>query len=312
MTSFAISVTRSVFSILERAAPGLGGRLAFRLFSRTPDPDNTPAREREAIARFRPFMEEARLHRLRGSAGWFAAHVFKPLAGSGTGRTALVLHGWASRADHMVPIVMQLRAAGYRVVALDLPGHGASGGRSLNMATAVAACNEAALWFGPFELVVGHSFGGAVALNAIVGSVAPHAPLAADRLVLVAAPNSMPDFFAGFARHLGLGPRVRAALEARVETLSGTPLEKFVGASQLAELAVPTLLMHAPDDREVPATDAHAMAQAGSHVAVEWVEGAGHRRILSDARTLEALMNFVDGGDATAFAARRLAKRAAA
>ena len=82
----------------------------------------------------------------------------------------LVIHGWASRTEYMKPLIESFRDAGYRVVALDLPGHGHSSGRRLTMLHALDAARVAGEWFGPFAAIVGHSFGGAVAANAVAGT----------------------------------------------------------------------------------------------------------------------------------------------
>jgi len=307
MPSFASGVTHTLFAVQEYLAPKASGRLAFWLFSRTPNPRRPSTREREALGRHAPFMEEARLHRLRIKSGWIAAHVFKPGEDSSlvgpTGEviankrempTALVIHGWRSRSEHMVPVIMKMRAAGFRVVALDLPGHGKSQGRSLTMASAVEACAEAEKWFGPFKTIIGHSFGGAVAMSATAGSVRRFAPLDTERLVLISAPNSMPAYFRWFASQLGLGKRTRAELENRVESLTGAKLAEFIGVTQLSLTRIPTLVVHAQDDQEVSAENARALAGAGTHVALQWIPDAGHRRILRDDMAHEAISEFVN------------------
>ena len=68
----------------------------------------------------------------------------------------------------------------------------------------------------------------------------------------------------------------------QVRRIAGRPLDDFVGSRQLAETPVPTLVIHAPDDREVPPGHAELYAQAGDHVRLRWAPGLGHRRILSD------------------------------
>ncbi|MVA97658.1 alpha/beta fold hydrolase [Nitratireductor sp. CAU 1489] len=295
MASFPLTVIRSAFRIADHIAPRLAGRAAFELFCRTPHPQRVSDRERRALDQAAPFMAEARLHRLTTRSGCVAAYDFRPPPGTERRRTVLVIHGWRSRSDHMVAIIDALRRDGARVIAIDLPGHGKSAGRRLNMANAVEAAATAGAWFGPFEAVIGHSFGGAVAVNALVGSVSGVEKLVAERLVLVSAPNSMPSFFAEFGRMLDLGPRAQTALFDHVERLTGRPLEDYVGADQLARHRFPTLVLHAPCDKEVPAENARAYDDAGPHVRLVWAPGLGHRRILAGPGVLAELTRFAAG-----------------
>ncbi len=195
----------------------------------------------------------------------------------------------------MKPVIETYRAAGYRVMSLDLPGHGASPGRRLTMVSAVDAAETVSAWFGPFAAVVGHSFGGAVAANAAAGSIRGIPPLAASRLVLIAAPSSLPAIFTDFGNMLNLGPRTRTAVAGRVEKIAGRPLREFTGSLQLAAAPLPTLVIHAPDDREVAPGHAKLYASAGRHVRLHWAPGLGHRRILADRGVLEAALGFVAG-----------------
>ena len=197
----------------------------------------------------------------------------------------------------MAGVIASLTEAGFRVVALDLPGHGESAGRRLNMASAVRAVHEADQWFGPFSAVVGHSFGGAIAANAVVGSIDGIPKLRAGRLVMVSAPNSMPAIFRDFGRFLNLGTRTQTALAARVLELAGHPLEDFVVARQLAEHPMPALVIHAPDDKEVPAREAEQLATAGRHVRLVWAPGLGHRRILADCGVARQIVEFLTDPD---------------
>jgi pimeloyl-ACP methyl ester carboxylesterase len=193
----------------------------------------------------------------------------------------------------MRSLISGFRDAGFRVASLDLPGHGWSPGRRLNMVVAVEAARAAGEWFGPFAAVVGHSFGGAVAVNAAVGSIPGIAPLAAERLVLIASPNSMSDVFEGFGRFVNLGRRTYSAMADQVRRISGRALPEYTGSRQLAGVPLPALVIHAPDDREVPAEDARTLASAGAHVRLHWADGLGHRRILSDPAVVERSVGFV-------------------
>ncbi|RWN60465.1 alpha/beta fold hydrolase [Mesorhizobium sp.] len=293
MASFGLKVIRGVFAAAEHVAPRLTGRAAFELFCRTPNAKILSDGERRAVDRAAGFMAEARHHRLKAKNGCVMVHEFRPEPGRRAAGTVLVIHGWRSRTEYMRTLIEAYRDAGYKVVSLDLPGHGQSQGRRLTLVSAVEAARLAGEWFGPFVAVVGHSFGGAVAANAVVGSVKDVPPLAAERLVLIAAPSSLPEIFNDFSRMLSVGPRSQAAMADRVERIAGRPLHEFTGDRQLAGTPVPTLVIHAPDDREVSADHARLYAGAGDHVRLYWADGLGHRRILADKGVVERAVGFV-------------------
>lgn len=302
MASLSQNAIRLFFRAAEHLAPALAGRAAFALFARTQNPNAMGSGARKAVERAAGFMAEARRHCLTTRFGRVTAFEFRPAAGRPRRGTVLVVHGWASRTEFMKAIVEGLRDANYRVVSLDLPGHGHSGGRQLTMVSALEAMRVAGEWFGPFAAVVGHSFGGAVAVNAVAGSVKGIPPLTAERLVLIAAPSSMPAVFEGFAKLVNLGRRSYRTFAGRVEKIAGYPLDHYVGSRQLADAAVPTLVIHAPDDREVPAAEARDHAAAGGHVRLVWVEGLGHRRILADPGVVARTVSFLSEGQITALA----------
>ncbi len=293
MSSIGVKVIRGLFGAAERIAPRIGGKAAFELFCRTPNPRRLSEGERRAIHRATVFMDEARHHRLPVGNRCVMVHEFRPRGGRANAGTVLVLHGWRSRTEYMKSLIEAYRDAGFRVMSLDLPGHGGSAGRRLNLASAVRAAHVAGEWFGPFAAVIGHSFGGSVAVNAVAGSITGVPPLAASKLVLIAAPSSMPVLFQDFGRYLNLGPRTQSALAEEVRRIAGRPLDEFVGSRQLVETTVPTLVIHAPDDREVPAGHAEIFAQAGEHVRLHWAPGLGHRRILSDPGIVREALGFV-------------------
>ncbi len=295
MASFGMKVIRSVFGAAEHVAPRLSGRAAFELFCRTPNVKSLSDGERRAVERASAFMSEARHHRLKTRTDCVTVHEFRPEPGREPRGTVLVIHGWRSRTEYMRALIEGYRDAGYKVVSLDLPGHGQSQGRRLTMVSAVDAARIAGEWFGPFDAVVGHSFGGAIATNAVAGSIRNIPPLAASRLVLIAAPSSLPAIFADFSRALNVGPRSQSVMADTVERIAGRPLHDFTGDRQLVEATVPTLVIHAPDDREVHADHAKRYANAGEHVHLHWADGLGHRRILADRDVVARAVGFVTG-----------------
>jgi pimeloyl-ACP methyl ester carboxylesterase len=103
----------------------------------------------------------------------------------GAGRPALLLHGITSSAAAMWQVGPELRAWGYRPIALDMPGHGESDlsdGHAIDTIAGLAGAVIEALGLRDV-LLVGHSWGGATALALAGGEHPARAALA--RVVLV-------------------------------------------------------------------------------------------------------------------------------
>lgn len=103
----------------------------------------------------------------------------------GAGSPALLLHGITSDATTLWRVAPALGEAGYRPIALDMPGHGESDVSPAHDIGAIAAlAGECVLALGLREvLLIGHSWGGATAL-ALAGGEHP-AREALARVVLV-------------------------------------------------------------------------------------------------------------------------------
>ena len=293
MASLLQKVIHLGFGISDRLAPEFAGRLAFRLFSTTPARRVKSEKARQVLKDAKPTMAAGRQFILAISRGAVSTRYFAAPSGQGS-ELVLVTHGWGSRTEHMLPIIEALQRSGKAVVALDLPGHGQSTGRTLDMALAVEAVNAVWCQFGPISTMVGHSFGGAVIVNAAIGSVQGVPACKPDRLVLISAPNSLPAVFQWFADWLGLREKSRNALFHQVQHVTGRPLKDFVGTHMVARLKIPTLVVHAREDREVSAANAESFLTAGPHVEVVWADGYGHRRILKAPEVVHAIVGFAD------------------
>lgn len=289
MPANALSVIRPAFAVASRLAPGPTGRAAFKLFSTPQHPRREQSSERVAAAEER--LAGAERLTMSTPCGHVAGYLFLP-DGAERGVIALV-HGWLGRAAFMTSFVEPLRRAGYAVALLDLPAHGASSGKRLDMARAVEAVVALRRATGPWRAIVAHSFGGAVATTAIVGGVPAFSPIEVEKLVLVASPNSMPAAFHQFGRAVGLSAAAQAAMDHRAFDITGRPLTTFVSADYLKESRTPALVIHARDDKEVGFANAEALKAAGDFVTLKEVAGLGHRRILYAPEVTEAAARFI-------------------
>lgn len=297
MSSPALRLIRPLVRLSSFVAPRAAGHLAFKAFCTPPRAKPRPART-GAVKSAQQRLDGATRHAIPYPCGSVATYVFEPSDAAefeAPAPTVLLLHGWTSEAAFMTAFVAPLLEAGFRVVAYDLPAHGASTGAELNIPLGVASLAAVAHAFGPIHAIVTHSFGGAIAMAALAGSVPGQPAVSARRLAMIAAPSSVAQITRQFGATIGLGRRGQAALERRIHVVAGNPVEAFEGRDQLAAIALPTLLIHCRDDRELGFHHAQALAKAGPLVTLEPMKGVGHRRILQAKPVVESVTRFVIG-----------------
>jgi fermentation-respiration switch protein FrsA (DUF1100 family) len=79
-----------------------------------------------------------------------------------------------------------------------------------------------------------------------------------------------------------------------VQVIAGRSMESFSGREFLAQARIPSLIIHAPDDKEIPFSDAEELAAAGEHVRLMSTKGHGHRRILLAKDVHNAVADFLE------------------
>lgn len=254
--------------------PGLLGGWAYRLWFRT-----------------RRYAAPAAELALAGTAERLTLDVDgRPLAiyRWGAGPVILFLHGWSGRATHVNAFVEPLTAAGYCVLAFDAPAHGNTPGRRTNLPEISAALRAIADAYGPLHGAIAHSFGGMVLAYAL------HHGLAVDRAVCIATPARLEFLLERFARLLALPDAVQQDLRRRLEKRFAEDVCELMSADSNARtLNIPALIVHDRDDHDVPWTQGVLIAEAWP--GAQWLatRGLGHRRILRDAATVQAIVDFV-------------------
>ncbi|ENN89256.1 hypothetical protein RHSP_51580 [Rhizobium freirei PRF 81] len=211
----------------------------------------------------------------------------------------LVVHGWGSSSEYMSELTAFLASTGAEVISLDLPGHGRSAGRFLNVYLAISAISAASARFGAFDAAIGHSFGGACLALASAGFLPRIDPIETKKLVLIGAPSAMGWLFKDFGRVMRLRPQVQTELEAEVGRITGRALAAYDEPRSMLDPSRPVLIIHAEDDKEVSADHARAYAAQGEHVRLFWANGFGHRRIVGAVPVFEAIEAFLAEADKT-------------
>lgn len=289
----ALWLVSFLFALFGRIAPGLAGRAAHWLFRAPPKPVLS-AEQRALLPLADALLASGERVEARDKGRAIAGYIFQS-EGHARGAIALV-HGWMSGARYMMAYVQPLLDAGYRVLAIDLPGHGASGGRlttGRDSAGALHAVVDAAGDALPEGVTgaIAHSFGGAVtAFSAYLGH--PRVNLQTDGVVLVSVPNELKYITDEFADAVRLPPRARAAFEREVTTELQLPMEQLTGVSLFGKVRPRMLQLHDPDDLEIAFAQGAQYAALGPQVEIREVRGVGHRTIIYDDAAVAAAVDF--------------------
>jgi alpha-beta hydrolase superfamily lysophospholipase len=250
--------------ILGRVHPRLARRSLLRLWLTPWVHASTRRRVTDLTADLRPWTLAHEGHTLRGFTG-------------GRGPTVVLVHGWAGRAADWRHLATGLITAGWRVVAPDLPAHGASDGRitdvfELSRAAAAVLRHEQP------DAVVTHSMGFPVVLGALEQGVDAPATF-----VALAPGRRMARALARFAAQARLRPALVDQLRRTNQRRFGDDVWEVLDVDRvLPDLISRGVVVHDATDEDVPLDD-------GRHIAAHWpgasfvaTQGLGHRRILRD------------------------------
>lgn len=263
-------------------SPRLGGAMAYRAFFST-------------APRMRVHPRDASTHDAArtGALSVGGRSVTTYEWGSGR-RTVLLLHGWRGRASQFAPLVRELVAEGFRVVSFDAPAHGSSDRGPTDVRDWLDAATHLHETHGPFESVIGHSFGAFAALTAARTTVPTPA------VVAIAGAASPVAFIDQFARDVGLSARtvdrMTALFRARLGVDEAQLAERYDAAQHPLPDGTALLVAHDRDDRRMPDGDSlrlHAAHDGRSRLLR--TEGLGHTRILRADLVLDAVLDQVRG-----------------
>jgi pimeloyl-ACP methyl ester carboxylesterase len=266
---------RTAFAVLARVAPGLAARWALDLFF-TPRGRRHSRRGQAFLASGRRFDVRVEGRRV---AGW----------SWGRGPNVYLVHGWAGVGGQMAAFGPPLVANGFRVVAFDAPGHGASEGRRSSIVHFGRALRAIAAQEGEAHAVIAHSLGAAATAHALTEG------LRVSRAVFVGPTAGPTDWADRFRKHLGIPTHVMEAMRERSERWLGLSWEQFDIPRLARSQALPLLVFHDRHDLEVPWKDGAAIASAWPGARMVTTTGLGHQRILRDQGVVREAVSFVRG-----------------
>ena len=279
----ALKVTWLAMRYAGRYSERLGGWLAARLWF-------TPWRAKlsaNALAREDGWLEGSQPLRIEVDGSELHGFV------TGRGPTVLLVHGWGERASTMGAFIAPLAAAGYRVAAIDLPGHGQTPSTDPNLYVIADALKRTASELGDIDAVVAHSMGGLATTVALADG------LVADKVVLLAPAIRLEHGLTKFNELFGVPPRASKGLRDHIDRRFGRDVwGHFAGDHLAAGITSPALIIHDEDDPQVDFEDGRLLAESWASARFEATKGLGHVKIVRDDEVVGRVVAFVSGRDA--------------
>jgi len=199
----------------------------------------------------------------------------------------LLTHGWAGRGTQLYEIADNILENRMMVISFDAPAHGLSDGKQTNLLEYIEAIKHLSKIYGPFEAVVGHSFGGIALLATIAEQTIT------DKLVVIGIENSIPKIVDLFVEKLELKQKVAGLIKKEMERLFSTNLVAISPMETAKKVKIPTLVLHDTEDYDVAVSSAYKIRQNLEQGEILITNGLGHRRILRDKKVIQRIIDFI-------------------
>lgn len=275
-----LRLMRFLFSRLGGVFPHLLGAWAFRLWFRTRRYPESAAGKRAASEAVREVLTVNNIPVVIYRWGRVGPRVF-------------FVHGWSGRGSQVAAFVGPLIDAGFQVVALDLPGHGATPGKSTNMVECATVLDALDKKYGPMYAAITHSFGGMVLAYALNHGIK------LERAVMISAPADIDFLLESFAGILSLHTDVIDDLWQRLEqrfsdqTSDRDFSERISLVNNIGQIDTPALVIHDEHDHSVPLTQGQRIAATWPDARLMRTSGLGHARILRDRQVIDTVIGFL-------------------
>ena len=274
-----VQLVRFAFNTLGRIFPQKAGEIAYNLF--------TQPRMRAVHRKSDDLIESARMGEML-----YGKYVLKTYEWGRGDRTILLVHGWESRGTALRSFVPGLVAAGYRVVALDGPAHGNSGGTHTTFVEFAGAVRAVVNQLGDVDSIITHSFGGATTVFALSHL---DKSIALEKLVLIGVPSNTKQVVDKAMAFMNVPPVAKQQFmnilmrKANTRSFNLVNAEENLGNTNVKSI----LIVHDKFDKSVPFESAERMVERWDQVNMIVTQGMGHYKVMKHPKVVEMVVDFV-------------------
>ena len=280
---------RTKFKTLGLLAPSLAGKLAFQLFC-TPYP-KFKKRKAPAIFNHAKNIQIKVIGNGIQQQGSYSINGFEWIPFKSNGKTALIVHGYASCAYKFEQYIQPLLNTGCRVLCFDAPGHGLSQGKYINIVNYQQAIEEIIINYGPIDFFIGHSLG-AITLSMIAENI--ENPLE-HKFVLIAPATKTTSTFNRYFKMMHFKEEVIKAFLGELEKHTHHPVSYFEADRALQKYTGPLLWVHDEEDKVCPYKDLKDFQnKAPENIKFLITNGLGHNKVYKTPEIIDKIMSFLD------------------
>ena len=272
MNRLTLTAIGSALNSLAIASPSEAGKRILQLFS-------TP-RTGRLHAPDRTFLETASWDQVTVQGLAVQYYVWE-----NTGPTVLLIHGWESNSARWRALIRRLQRQNYRIIALDAPAHGASGGTEFNAVLYADFIAAVADKFHP-DFAIGHSAGGMT-----LAYFMHRQPGTFRKVALLASPSELRQITDVFADMLGLSARAMQSYAEQVQHRFDQSIDYFSVAEFAKSIPTDCLIVHDVGDLTAPYADAQRVVRHWAGARLVTTEGLGHS--LQGEAVYRAVLEFI-------------------
>jgi pimeloyl-ACP methyl ester carboxylesterase len=262
---------------VENYSPGTGEAMAD--FLRPPKGERELRKEAEVL-------EKAEIKTVLVSPGTENAEEKIVYYRWGTGgRRVLLVHGWAGKAAQYFNFIANLIEANFEVIGFDAPAHGRSSGELASGPAFARAAREVVDKVGPLDFAIAHSMGAAAL------SIAMFRGMNVRKAVLLSPVAFIMPLLNDFMTSRGMHDYEREQLTAMFRSRYRNQVLSVPDMAR--NFRTEALILHDPDDQELPYEQAEAIAHAWPNAQLVATPNVGHWRILRSKEVIERSVAFL-------------------